>query len=393
METTGNDRFKLVMTLALYTGVLTNIYICIILIVLGLGLANLSPISGGLTFILLIYLIKRNKISARTSFLIAAYTVALEVWFHTYLLGWDSGFVFFLFLLPMVFLLDFSWSIKSTILFFSSVLIIALVLAYFFIGKESTVKINQSFLSIVYLCNLLGTCAIVLFIMFFYSQTINRKDEELVIANKELARQNEEISQQHKQLQVLVKEIHHRVKNNLQIISSLISLQRRTVDDQEVLNVLEESRGRVEAIALIHQKLYQDENANFVDFESYLQELLDMQESLGKGVKCSLKSEKAILNLDTAVPLGLIISELITNSMKHAFAGIENPELSVRLSKNDNHFNLEVKDNGIGLPTGFNLLNEKSFGCEIINALSEQINAEIQYMNDNGAKFQINFSV
>ena len=177
----------------------------------------------------------------------------------------------------------------------------------------------------------------------------------------------------------------------MQIISSLISLQTNKVEDTEVLAVLNESRRRIEAIALIHQKLYQDNRVNRVDFKSYLEEIMQTQERMTPHVKCNLQASEIILKLDTAVPLGLIISEMIVNSIKHAFGNTDDPELQLIVTSEGDNIELIVQDNGIGLPEGFDLKESSSLGSEIILALADQINAEIEYSNDKGARFEIHF--
>ena len=290
-----------------------------------------------------------------------------------------------------MFILDSSWIWSTTITFLTSILIAAVALAWLSIGKEGLYVIGELWTDIVYASNLLVVAVVVIVVMFFFSRTLNSQDEALRQANSDLADQNKEISEQHQKLQVLVKEIHHRVKNNLQIISSLMSLQKSTVDDERLIQVLNESKMRVEAIALIHQKLYQDDKVNYVDFHSYLEELLEMQKRLGNQVDCELQASSAILNLDVAVPLGLVLSELITNAMKHGLKDKENPKLKVLLEEDHGHYHLRVKDNGVGLPDDFTLDNPTSFGSEIIVALTNQIDAEITYKNEEGACFDINF--
>jgi two-component sensor histidine kinase len=246
--------------------------------------------------------------------------------------------------------------------------------------------------STINILNLTGTAFINLVIMVYFSRTINKKDQSLTKVNIDLERQNKEIVGQHSNLEILLKEIHHRVKNNLQIISSLMSLERNKVENKEVVAILNKSKRRIEAIALIHKKLYQDENFNRVDFKSYIEELMNSQKALNSNLKCIVDSEDVVFSLDTAVPLGLIISEMITNSVKHAFDGVDSPELKIKLTHKENGYELIVHDNGIGLPVDFDLDNPLSLGVEIINALAEQIEARIEFSNDNGAKFKIHFT-
>jgi two-component sensor histidine kinase len=385
------DRFRLAMIPALWMGMITNAYVASVLVFVGASEALLSPISSCALFIGCFFLFKTNKINAKQAFLFIAYLVAIEVVVHTHFLGWDSGFFYFLFLLPIVFLLNSSWKTWMIVFFNASIIGITGSLFYCYADAPAAHFISHEALSYINLCNLAGTGTVVIVVMIYFSRTVNKKDEALIMANTVLARQNKEISEQHQNLQILIKEIHHRVKNNLQIISSLMSLQRRNVADEDVSEVLNESRRRVEAIALIHEKLYQDHLGNRVDFKSYLEELMESQQTLSSHVKCAVESDEVILSLDIAVPLGLIISELITNSIKHAFDRVEVPELKVNLSKDGNEFELVTKDNGVGLPVGFELQPPASLGSEIIVALTEQINARIEFSNDNGAMFKIFF--
>lgn len=391
MELTEKERFRLVMMPALLMGLVTNVYIASLMLVFSIYPPLLSPILSGAVFIILLALLRKERLSAKRSFLYAAYLVVLEVCIHTAIFGWGSGFVFYLFILPIVFILDSSWRWSTTIFFIFSVLIAGIALAWTTMNASPIYPISEMGISLIYASNLIVVAAVVIVVMLFFSRSLNRRDEDLRVANRELAEQNKEISDQHEKLQILVKEIHHRVKNNLQIISSLMSLQKSSVNDEDVIRVLNESKLRVEAIALIHQKLYQDEKVNYVDFKSYLQELIEMQKKLAPDVNCELNAVNATVHLDVAVPLGLVISELITNAMKHGFKNIEKPELKVILEEKEGYYHLRIKDNGVGLPADFDLVNSKSFGSEIIVALAKQIDAEIIYTNDHGACFDISF--
>ena len=386
-----NDRFKQAMLPSLLMGVLTNVYIWLLFFYLDLQEAFFSPLSGLVFFIAAYFMLKLNVISSKLIFIIAGYLVAVEVFIHTYYLGWDSGFFYFIFLLPTVFLLNTTWKTWAVITYSSSIIAIICVLRNLFFSSQSAFPISEEVQATISLLNASLTGIVVLVVMHYFSKTIAMKDEALVVANNELEYRNKEISNQHSHLQVLLKEVHHRVKNNLQIISSLMSLQERNIEDEEVAAVLNESKRRVEAIALIHQKLYQDNKVNRVDFNSYLHEFIKTQKIISSKVTYHLSSIDAELSLDASVPLGLILSEIITNSVKHAFKSIENPSIEVELTKNNEHFVLFVKDNGVGLPEDFDLLNPKSLGMEIIVALTEQIDGEIEVVSNQGTTFKISF--
>ena len=377
---------------AIFMGILTNIYIGSLLTFLEIYQALFSPIIGTLIFITCYFLLQKKSISSKLCLIIVAYTVLVEVAIHSYYMGWNTGFYYFIFLLPTVFLLNTTWKIWTIVSFNLSVVIVAVLLRYYLFGHPGIISIDSNLIAYINLFNISSTGSIVIIIMIYFSRTANQKDQALIEANNELELQNKEIFDQHKNLQLLIKEIHHRVKNNLQIISSLMSLQERAVADKEVIAVLNESKRRVEAIALIHQKLYQDENMYQVDFESYLEEIMSSQQVMNTRIKCLVKSEKIMLDLDTAVPLGLIISELITNAIKHAFKIVEKPELIVTLHRKEDFCELIVEDNGSGLPLDFDINTTISLGFEIIVALADQIDASIEYKNNPGAQFSIKFN-
>ncbi|MEJ6776609.1 MAG: sensor histidine kinase [Crocinitomicaceae bacterium] len=386
-----NDRFKQAVLPSILMGVITNVYILILFAFLGIFEAVFSPILGIMCFLGGYAILKLNRISLKLLFVIMGYIVASEVFLNTYFLGWHSGFFYFLFLLPTVFLLNATWKTSAIILYSLTVIIIIGVLRYLFLFSEPEVQVGESTIANIRLLNASVTGTVVLVVIYYFGRKIAAKDEALMVANAELEKRNSEILNQHSHLQILLKEVHHRVKNNLQIISSLMSLQERAIKDKEGAAVLNDSRLRVEAIALIHQKLYKGEKINRVNFNSYLHEFIETKKVLSPHVSYLLKLVELELSLDTSVPLGLILSEVITNSLKHAFTGIEYPKIEVELNLNESKYILIIRDNGIGLPEDFDLNDQKSLGVEIIVALIEQIDATIEINTQEGTSFTITF--
>jgi PAS domain S-box-containing protein len=195
--------------------------------------------------------------------------------------------------------------------------------------------------------------------------------------------------------EVLLKEIHHRVKNNMQIISSLLNLQTHHVhDDKIAVDVLKESQNRVKSMAMIHEKLYQSKNFTNIKFDEYIERLISelfYSYNIRKDkIKPSLKVEKVKLNIETAVPCGLIISELISNSLKHAFPGGEG-ELNLSLKTIGDKYELIISDNGIGFPKDLDFENTESLGLQLVNSLVKQIDGEITLDKTHGTKFTIVF--
>ncbi|MCC7551467.1 MAG: PAS domain S-box protein [Methanobacterium sp.] len=198
--------------------------------------------------------------------------------------------------------------------------------------------------------------------------------------------------------EVLLREIHHRVKNNLQIISSLLSLQCIQLDDTETVDVLRECQGRVRTMAMIHENLYQSKDINHINFGNFVKKLLsDIFYSYRvdpRSIKLTTNVENVDIGIETAMPCGLIINELATNSIKHAFPnGTGN--ISVELTSsglNDDSFILIFDDDGIGLPENLTPENTKKLGLMVVNTLSNQLNAEMEIDRSNGTRFIFNFS-
>jgi two-component sensor histidine kinase len=378
-------RFKKVMKAAVVTGVLTNLYIFGLVCFFNGGIEMLSPVIGGVIFGILFFLFKNDRFSAKSIFFISSITVIIEVVFHSWFFGVTCGFYYFIFLIPIIFLVNSTWKKSFSVIF---ILLSLTSIVYIWLAFEKTptkLDIDEGFQGYISLLNALSSGIVVIILIFYFRKDVDIKDQELMEKNAELLIQN---SQQ----EVLLKEIHHRVKNNLQVISSLISLQRNAVNDPTALNALEESKRRIEAIALIHQKLYQDKRVNKVDFNSYLNELMQSQQKINSNINCIVNCPDHIeLNLDVAMPLGIILSELISNSLKHAFLDVKSPVITILVFGAEPNYRIEFKDNGSGLPPEFNFQTCESLGMEIISALIAQIEAAIIAKNDNGAYFEITF--
>lgn len=197
------------------------------------------------------------------------------------------------------------------------------------------------------------------------------------------------------------KEIHHRIKNNLQVISSLLSLQAEQFSDEKVIEAFEESKSRVISMSLIHEELYKTEGAESLDFTSYLRRLAtDLLRSYkvgGEDIRLKLGLEKVFLGMDTAIPLGIIVNELISNSLKHAFPEGKSGEIRIELHREKNsekpRIMLIVSDNGKGLPESIDFRNTFSLGFQLVTTLVDQIEGSIKLEKGleegRGTKFTI----
>jgi len=199
-----------------------------------------------------------------------------------------------------------------------------------------------------------------------------------------------------KEKEVLLREIHHRVKNNMQVISSLLRLQTRTIKDKKQIEMLQESQNRIKAMALIHEKLYRSENLANIDFNDYMKNLVNdlfLTYKVSSG-KVSLKINIAPISfgIDTAIPCGLIVNELVTNSLKYAFPEGKGGEIRISLCKNAETFELNVSDNGIGIPEDLDYRHTESLGLRLIINLSEnQLQGTVRLIKDKGTGFHITF--
>ncbi len=213
----------------------------------------------------------------------------------------------------------------------------------------------------------------------------------------ERKRNEEQIKESLAEKEVLLKEIHHRVKNNLQVISSLLRLQSRYIQDNVILEMLKESQNRVRSMALVHEHLYQSKDLSRIDFAEYIRNLsshlFQAYEVKARGVKLNINVVPVFLNIDTVVPCGLIINELVSNSLKYAFPEASRGDISIEFSyQNDEHkFILKVSDNGIGFPEDLDYKNSGSLGLRLVCSLVRQLKGNIELVAQAGTVFQISF--
>lgn len=196
--------------------------------------------------------------------------------------------------------------------------------------------------------------------------------------------------------ELLIKEVHHRVKNNMQVISSLLSIQAEGAGDERYSTLLNESQQRIKSMALIHETLYQSKDLLNIDFQEYIDSLttsLSRSYSVpGVSVHVDVKVQNVLLDLETAVPCGLVINELVSNSLKHAFVGKEGVGIiDIDFAINDCNYELRIADNGIGLPPEFDVNRNTSMGLEIVSILTAQLEGTLSARNEDGAVFEIKF--
>lgn len=194
--------------------------------------------------------------------------------------------------------------------------------------------------------------------------------------------------------EILLREIHHRVKNNLNIVSSLLCLQEDVLDHPAALEALAVSRGRVTSMAMIHEQLYRSSTLSKVDLDEYLRQFLPRVIAVYKGgrnISLVLEPSSVNLTLDQAIPLGLIINELVTNSLKHAFKNRDHGQVRVWAEHKDNAITLVVADDGEGLPAGYEKRAASSLGLQIVGMLAKQLRGKLTVESCQGASFRLDF--
>jgi len=204
------------------------------------------------------------------------------------------------------------------------------------------------------------------------------------------------LEKQNRENETLLQEIHHRVKNNLQIVISMLNLQARHVEDPLALDVMRAIRGRVRSMSLLHERLYRHDDLGQIDLEDYFRSICEsLYATYGieeQQVALQLDVPPVKADIDAAITLGLIINELISNTLKYAFPAGQKGLLHIQLKHNDNgHYTLFVSDNGRGLPEGFALRKKQSFGLQLVTSLCRKLNGEINFNNNNGTKTIVHF--
>lgn len=212
---------------------------------------------------------------------------------------------------------------------------------------------------------------------------------------EELKRSKIELQNALKEKEMLLKEIHHRVKNNLMIISNLLELQSYYVRDKADLNVFRESKTRADSMALIHERLYQSTDLKSIDIGDYIRNLaadiFDTYVIDPDQIKLMVNVDDIRLDTNTAIPLGLIINELLTNSLKYAFPNDKKGNITIELNKNDDKFTVIIKDDGIGFPSDLDYKNTETLGLELVNSLTQQVNGNMELISADGTEFRITF--
>ncbi|MEO5889164.1 MAG: histidine kinase dimerization/phosphoacceptor domain -containing protein [Ferruginibacter sp.] len=242
-----------------------------------------------------------------------------------------------------------------------------------------------------------GVALLLIIVILLYNRyrLKQQTNNQLEVQQKEITGKNQSLQHLVNEKEWLLKEIHHRVKNNLQMVMSLLNSQSAYLNSDAALLAIRDSQHRVQSISLIHQKLYQSESVYELSMPAYIQELVEYFRSAfstGQRIRFQLNVEPVVLNVSQALPLGLILNEAITNSIKYAFPGDAEGSINISLQENTaDHFLLTITDNGIGMSTHPDKQANDSLGMSLMHGLSEDIDARISIENNNGTIIKVAF--
>ena len=234
-------------------------------------------------------------------------------------------------------------------------------------------------------------------------KAVNQRTNELQVVNDQLRQEvtvrrqaEEQIMASLREKEVLLKEVHHRVKNNLQIIASLLNLQAAEITDRKTQEMFRDSMGRVKSMAIIHERLYQSENLAEVEFADYVDGLTKSLMGSVSGARGRIRVVSDIdpitFPVDVAVPSGLIVNELVTNALKHAFPDNRSGEIRISCKQvSSGHISLTVSDDGVGVSDEIAYANTESLGMRLVHALTEQLGGKLTLSSERGTRCAIEF--
>jgi len=365
---------------------------------------------GIIGFVLSIYMNSIGKYTL-SSILIILNTNYCVLFFSTYM-GLASGIHLYLFTSPLIVLTAFDTKNVKLISFAMSsyllnYLVISIAGKYF---ETALLNISADSLDYFYFVNFTGSLFILMILSFYFLYNNNKTNELLVLKNEELSIRQSELAEENKirkeaekkanealaERELLLSEIHHRVKNNLAVVSGLLELHTVHVQDTGTLKVIKESQNRIKSIAILHEKLYENKSLKEIEVKDYVGQLLEFISNsffaTDKKITFKTQIEPLSLEMPKALPFGLLLNELISNSYKHAFKLTTNGNIFIRFIKTNSGYELLYKDNG----TGFEYVNDtdrKSFGLTLIETFSKQLNGRFIFeSNEQEMIFNIRFS-
>jgi len=335
-------------------------------------------------FAMMLYLIKK-EVNVKLIFFLTGIEVILHAYLGTYYIGSECNFIFFIFILPSVFLLNQKWKVWESSLFFLNIVFFYLLNILLFKEHEAIYKLNESLLFYTGIMLVLMVVFMIFLVVFYYSKLVVTKDKISRKLNKELTKKNEE-------KQLVIREIHHRIKNNLQVVISLLRLQASKVEDENVVNMFKNTQKRIFSMALLHENLLQEHDLELINANEhfkYLTENLINSYAVDKEIDIEIDIENIDFGMQTLTPLGLIINEVITNSLKHAFNETKQGKITIAMKKlHDKKHEIQITDNGSGYVKNG---ESKGIGTRLVSIFVKQLNGTLELLEHQGTAYKIIF--
>lgn len=308
--------------------------------------------------------------------------------------GHDSGFFLYYFTSPLIIysffhFYQFRQTILGILLYLSSYTIVEYA---HFKGIQPLVFLNQETLSILYYLNVVMAFAFLIVLTSSFSKFQNDIAFEVQIKNDELEKNQKELEKLLNEKNTLLSETHHRVKNNLAVISGLFDLQLMYDNDPHLKEVLSNAKNRIKSMSLIHESLYHESNVSKINLKNYIETLVkEVSKTHVSRASANLifSLEEIHLDLSQAIPCGLIINEVISNCFKHAFDTTSNPTISISIRRREK-IELSIKDNGRGFETE-SAQNQNSLGITLVEAFTKQLDGQFSYKSFDGTEFSLTF--
>lgn len=359
-------------------------------------------------FLTSVYLNKNNK--PNFSKVLIIFTTNFAVTYFSLLLGFDSGVHLFLFSAPLITYLLFDF-IKKTNIIFTMLLYVLNFFTIYIINKMHLIvnaQLENNTHQLLYFMNFSFSITLCFSLIIYFANnnslyinllkeaniTLEAQQMQMQIKNIENTETNKKLSETLKEKETLLSEIHHRVKNNLAVISGLIELQNIHVTDELASRILKESRNRIKSIALLHEKFYESKNIDSIEIRTYVNELIHLIKLsfTNNNIKIHAQIDTIELSMTEALPFSLLLNELITNSYKHAFKQKKEGNIYITFTKTNNEYVLNYKDDGSGFDTKASF-KEKSLGMNLIEAFSKQLKGKAIWTSEigKGINFNLNF--
>jgi len=334
-------------------------------------------------FFFITYLLLKNKWKPNLIYILISIEIVLHAYLSIYFVGLDCDFIYFILVLPPIFLLNNKWEVWLKYIYLIS--IVALFFsAYFLLKTYSPIyTIEEAHAApLKFVIKLIVVISILIEVSYF-GKIVSENDNTLREVNYLL-------SQKNKEKVLLMTEMHHRIKNNFQVVVTLLKMQASKIEGDNLSEVLQEAQNRVLSMAKLHESIYSSEDFTVdtsLHFDSLIKSIIKNQ-NVNKKIELDISIPKFNLGINTLIPLGLIINEIITNSMKYAFNEKNNGLISIKMSLiNQNMYELFIADNGVGHTS----TKTGGLGSKLIKLFTKQLKGSIEKINQNGTAYKICF--